>query len=141
MRDTNKKIALYVRELLRNLLKTHVKNNAEREKLAGILGQSTSNVKNMLYRGEGSLDSWVTAFSHYYGIDEKGIDKLYRAIVKMHPVTAPDKIYFELSEKLEPDRLYYFMCLIRAAADMEKDFSQKKHVVKVPRKERVKKQV
>lgn len=108
-----------IRALLQKLIHRKLKSKADREALAEFIGQEVSSVNNMIYSGEGGLDSWIGALAYCYKIEPKSAEKLFSELElffrKTHPLSKADQLYFELAEQLSEDQLAFLLGLIKAS--------------------------
>jgi hypothetical protein len=106
-------IAEGLRSVLQDMLRGFVRDKAERERLAKVIGRTPAHIKQMIYQGEGGLDSWVKAFAYYYKIDLNGLDSLKTNLRKKVPVAQSDELWFRIRDHLgaeENDLLYLAKC-------------------------------
>jgi len=111
--DKLDEIAGGVRTLFQELLREFVCNKNEREKLASVLGRTPGHIKQMVYKGEGGLDSWAKAFAYYYKLDLESLESLRVNLRQKTPVTNSDKVWFDIRDSLgapESDLLYLANC-------------------------------
>ena len=111
--DKLDQIADGVRSLFQELLREFVRDKSEREKLAAVLGRTPGHIKQMVYKGEGGLDSWAKAFAHYYKLDLDSLEHLRAGLRKKTPINGSDKVWFEIRNTLgapESDLVYLANC-------------------------------
>ena len=93
-------IALLTRETFQSLLKAHVQDKKDIDRLAKVLGKTPSLVKKMLYKGEGGLDVWIKAFAYLYGLNEKSLSGLQDELRVRAPVAKSDQVWFSIKNQL-----------------------------------------
>lgn len=127
-RDPNTKtakIAAPVRTLLRSLIRNKIRTEADKRALADFLERSVSFVNQMVYNAEGSLDAWIGAFVFAYKLDAETLAELFsdqsQAARKMSPLSPADQIWFGLDEILTDDEKFYWVSVVRAAIDLNRD--------------------
>lgn len=106
-------IAKAMRGTFQDLLKNHVKDKSDLERLSNVLGVSVSLIKKMLYKGEGGLDVWIRAFAYLYDLDKDGLSSLRDELRRRNPISESDKIWFSIRGELgasEDDLLYLASC-------------------------------
>ncbi len=106
-------IADGLRSLLQEVLRDFVRDKSEREQLAKVIGRTPAHIKQMIYQGEGGLDSWVKAFAYYYKIDLNHLDGIRVDLRKKSPVAESDKVWFRIRDHLgadETDLVYLAKC-------------------------------
>jgi hypothetical protein len=111
--DKLDQIADGVRSLFQELLREFVRDKNEREKLAAVLGRTPGHIKQMVYKGEGGLDSWAKAFAYYYKLDLESLENLRANLRQKTPVNGSDKVWFEIRDTLgapESDLFYLAKC-------------------------------
>ncbi len=111
--DKLDQIADGVRSLFQELLREFVRDKNEREKLAAVLARTPGHIKQMVYKGEGGLDSWAKAFAYYYSLDLDSLERLRISLRQKAPVNGSDKVWFEIRDTLgapESDLFYLAKC-------------------------------
>jgi hypothetical protein len=110
-------IAEAMRGIFQDLLKSHVKDKADQERLSKVLGKSVSHIKKMLYKGDGGLDIWTKAFAYLYGLDEPSLQSLKTELRRKTPVSESDKIWFSIKDEMgaTEDDLHYLAACAREA--------------------------
>jgi len=106
-------IADGLRGVFQELLREFVRNKEERERLASVLGRTPGHIKQMIYKGEGGLDSWVKAFAYYYKIDLNRLHQLRVDMRKSSRIAESDAVWFGIRDHLgadEPDLVYLAKC-------------------------------
>ena len=93
-------IALLTRETFQSLLKAHVEDKKDIDRLAKVLGKTPSLVKKMLYKGEGGLDVWIKAFAYLYGFNEKTLSTLQDDLRQKAPTAKSDQIWFSIKNQM-----------------------------------------
>ena len=93
-------IALLTRETFQSLLKAHVQDKKDIDRLAKVLGKTPSLVKKMLYKGESGLDVWIKAFAYLYGLNEKSLSGLQDELRVRAPVAKSDQVWFSIKNQL-----------------------------------------
>ena len=93
-------IALLTRETFQSLLKAHVQDKKDIDRLAKVLGKTPSLVKKMLYKVEGGLDVWIKAFAYLYGLNEKSLSGLQDELRVRAPVAKSDQVWFSIKNQL-----------------------------------------
>lgn len=107
------KIADGLRGVLQAALREFVRNKDEREQLAKVLGRTPGHIKQMIYKGEGGLDSWAKAFAYCYKIDLDNLDGLRLNLRKKSSLAESDVLWFAIRDRLgaaESDLLYLARC-------------------------------
>ena len=133
MKDKNTKLAqraTSVRGFLQSILKNKINCKKSRLELAEFLGLSHSAVEKMIYKGEGSLDAFVSSIIFAYQIDdqhfEQFLEKAFLTIKKSGPISLPDKIWYDLDSLMSQDQKLYWASLIKAAHELEQKLLSKK---------------
>jgi hypothetical protein len=106
-------IAEGLRSVLQDMLRGFVRNKTERERLAKVIGRTPAHIKQMIYQGEGGLDSWVKAFAYYYKIDLDRLDTFKTNLRKTVPLAQSDELWFRIRDHLgadEKDLIYLAKC-------------------------------
>lgn len=106
-------VAKAMRGTFQDLLKNHVKDKSDAERLAKVLGVSVSLIKKMLYQGEGGLDVWTKAFAYLYDLDNGHLQDLRDGLRRIRPTSESDKIWFAIKTDLgasEDELLYLASC-------------------------------
>lgn len=106
-------IADGLRGILQSTLKEFVRGKDDRESLAKVLGRTPGHIKQMIYKGEGGLDSWVKAFAHCYKIDLGRLDSIRHTLRKKVPLAESDAVWFKIRDQLgatEEDLVYLARC-------------------------------
>lgn len=106
-------IAALTREVFQDLLKAHIKEKTDIERLAKALGKTTSLVKKMLYKGNGGLDVWAKALAYVYDLDEQTLKNLKGEIRLNNPVSPSDRVWFAIRDEMgasEDDLRYLAEC-------------------------------
>ena len=93
-------IALMTRETFQSLLKAHVEDKKDIDRLAKVLGKTPSLVKKMLYKGEGGLDVWIKAFAYLYGFNEKTLSTLQDDLRQKAPTAKSDQVWFSIKNQM-----------------------------------------
>ena len=93
-------IALLTRETFQSLLKAHVEDKKDIDRLAKVLGKTPSLVKKMLYKGEGGLDVWIKAFAYLYGFNEKTLSTLQDDLRQKAPTAKSDQVWFSIKNQM-----------------------------------------
>ena len=125
-------IANGLRSLFQELLREFVRDKAEREQLAKVLGRTPGHIKQMIYKGEGGLDSWAKAFAYYYNLDVNSLTKLRQDFGKKSKISAADRLWFSIREDLganEADLFYLAKCA-HEAFRIKSDVTQPKKATK-----------
>ena len=106
-------IADGIRGILQSSLRELVRNKDDREKLAKVLGRTPGHIKQMIYKGEGGLDSWVKAFAYCFKMDLGNLDSLRFNLRKKIPLAESDALWFKIRDQLgadESDLIYLARC-------------------------------
>jgi hypothetical protein len=121
-------IAEAMRGTFQDLLKSHVKDKSDLERLSGVLGVSVSLIKKMLYEGEGGLDIWAKAFAHLYELDKSGLQTLQNELRRKKPISESDKIWFSIRDELgaTEENLHYLAACAREAFRIKTELDQLK---------------
>lgn len=111
--DNLDQIADGLRSILQSTLRELVRSKEEREKLATVLGRTPGHIKQMIYKGEGGLDSWVKAFAYCYKMDLGNLDAMRFNLRKKIPLSESDAVWFKIRDQLgadESDLVYLARC-------------------------------
>jgi hypothetical protein len=106
-------IADGLRGILQSSLRELVRTKEDRETLAKVLGRTPGHIKQMIYKGEGGLDSWVKAFAYCYNIDPRSLESFRFSLRKKVPLTQSDTVWFGIKDQLgadETDLVYLARC-------------------------------
>jgi len=132
-------IADGLRGVFQELLREFVQNKKEREQLAKVLGRTPGHIKQMIYKGEGGLDSWVKAFAYYYKIDLGRLNQLRVDMRKTARIAESDSVWFGIREHLgaeENDLVYLAKCAheaYRIKRDLDLTFGNSRARRRTPR--------
>ncbi len=111
--DNLDQIADGLRSILQSTLREFIRSREDRETLAKVLGRTPGHIKQMIYKGEGGLDSWVKAFAFCYKFDRASLDGLKHDLRKRRPLAESDTVWFKIRDQLgadEPDLVYLARC-------------------------------
>ncbi len=111
--DNLDQIADGLRSVLQSTLREFIRSREDRETLAKVLGRTPGHIKQMIYKGEGGLDSWVKAFAFCYKFDRASLDGLKHDLRKRRPIAESDTVWFKIRDQLgadEPDLVYLARC-------------------------------
>lgn len=106
-------IAEGLRGILQSSLRELVRSKDDREQLAKVLGRTPGHIKQMIYKGEGGLDSWVKAFAYCFKMDLGNLESLRFNLRKKIPLTESDSVWFKIKDHLgadESDLVYLARC-------------------------------
>ena len=113
-----------IRAALSKLIHRKIKNRHDREALASFLGQGVSSVNNMIYSGEGGLDSWIGALEYCYRFDPKAASQILEEVeqffTRTYPRSRADQLYAELSSQLDDDQLTFLLSLVKASIKLNR---------------------
>jgi len=116
--------AINIRKKFQLLLRKHIKTRQDREKLAKAIGITEGGVHGMLYHATGGLNSWIKAFAYCYKLNEDSVDMLEGILRRENPLSVNDKLYFDISNKVKENKLYYYLSLINASIQIEEDLTK-----------------
>jgi len=125
-------IADGLRGILQTTLREFVRDKEDRETLAKVLGRTPGHIKQMIYKGEGGLDSWVKAFAHCYKLDLGRLDSIRHTLRKKVPLAESDAVWFNIRNQLgatEADLVYLARCAheaYRIKRDLEKSMGSRR---------------
>jgi hypothetical protein len=111
--DNLDQIADGLRGVLQSTLREFIRSKEDREALAKVLGRTPGHIKQMIYKGEGGLDSWVKAFAFCYKFDRASLDGLKHDLRKKKPLSESDAVWFKIRDQLgadEADLVYLARC-------------------------------
>jgi len=134
--DNLDQIAEGLRGLLQSSLRELVRSKEDREKLAKVLGRTPGHIKQMIYKGEGGLDSWVKAFAYCYKMDLGNLDSLRFNLRKKIPLAESDAVWFKIRDHLgadESDLVYLARCA-HEAYRIKRDLEQSGRAPKARRR-------
>lgn len=106
-------IADGLRGILQSSLRELVRSKDDREQLAKVLGRTPGHIKQMIYKGEGGLDSWVKAFAYCFKMDLGNLESMRFNFRKKIPLTESDSVWFKIKDQLgadETDLVYLARC-------------------------------
>lgn len=113
-----------IRKVLQQLIHKKVKTKEQRVALAEYLHQEETSVRNMIYSGEGGLDSWIGALAYCYNLDPKSVGRsvedFFNYSRKSAPTSKVDKLYAEICDLYEEDSVYALLSMILAAGKLTK---------------------
>ncbi len=119
-----------IRELLQSLVRDRVKTRIEKQKLAEFLGQSVGSLDAMLYRGEGGLDSWISALIYCYELSPEVIKDFvlnYRANVRRSSsMRESDRRWFDLDSEMSEDEKFYWVSLMAVSVKLQRELVKRK---------------
>jgi hypothetical protein len=119
-----------IRELLQTLVRDRIKTKLDKQKLADFLEQSVGSIDAMLYKGEGGLDSWISALMFCYDMNPSNIKDFilnHQATVRRNKaVRESDKRWFDLDSLMTEDEKFYWVSLITTSIRLQKELTSRK---------------
>lgn len=120
-----------LRHFLKSLAREKLTSKEDREKAAKYFDFSESTINGMVYRGEGSMDAWVTMVCYLYKIKTGELDDFFQEVKslfrKRRKLSSAEIVWGNTEGKLSEDKKFFWCGVIQAVEEFKPSFTIRKN--------------
>lgn len=118
------------RKMFQELGKGELSDLPSRLKAEKATGIAEKSIQGMIYRGSGGMDAWITLLAYCFNLKPEDPNSVFVAIKdffrKRRKLKPEEVAWYQLGEKLSPEKKQFCTTLINTGLDLEKKQQRKK---------------